>query len=79
MPRGIDVPQRVIQAIAIPVKELGVASDLHHRIRAEEAAQGRVVEAGAVVVEAQRALLALAGETPGRGRVLRAAGAYYTA
>ncbi len=50
MPTRVGVPERVIEHVGVAVEGLGVAGLRHHRIRAEEPAQGRVVVAGAVVM-----------------------------
>jgi len=60
MPVRVNKAERVIVAIAVAVESLGVAGLWHHRIRAEEAAQGRVVEAGAVIIQPYCTLPALA-------------------
>jgi hypothetical protein len=45
---GIGVAQRVVVNIRIPVQRLRVPRLGHDGIRLEEAAQGRVIEAGPV-------------------------------
>ena len=72
MPGRVGIPERVVEHVGVAVEGLGVAGPGHHRVRADEPAQGRVVEAHAVIVEAQRGLLALAGEAVVGGRVAAA-------
>ena len=62
MPTGVDVPQRIIPHIRIPVQVLRVAGVRHNRVRADEPTQCGIVEARLVVVQAEGLLPALAGE-----------------
>ncbi len=74
MPARVIVPQRIVEHITIAVQALRVAGFRHHGVGLDEAAQGGVVVAGAVVVEAQVGIPALArvlavggqGRVPGR-------------
>jgi len=67
MPRGVGVLQRVVGNVRIPIQRLRVARLRHHRVRADEPSQRRVVVAGTVVVEGQGGVPALAGvEAVGR-------------
>jgi len=60
MPTGVYVLQRVIPHVGIPVKVLGVSGLRHQRIGGDKAAQGGVVEADAVIVQAYCTLVSLA-------------------
>jgi len=51
--RGVGVLERVVEHVGVAVEGLGVARLRHHRIRADEAAQQRIIEPRAVVIEAQ--------------------------
>ncbi len=62
----IRVPHWVVAHVRIPVKVLRIPRLGHNRIRADEAANSTVVEAGVVVVEA-KVLGALPGFLPDRG------------
>jgi hypothetical protein len=59
---GIGIPQRVVVDIRIPVQRLRVPRLRHQGVGLEEAAQGGVVEAGVVIIQAQALLPPLAGE-----------------
>jgi hypothetical protein len=50
---GIDILQRVIEAIGIPVKGLRIGGIRDNGIRADEAAQSGIIVTGIVVVEAR--------------------------
>ena len=52
VPRRVIVPQRVVEHITVPVQGLRVARLGDDGVGLDEAAQGGVVGAGAVVVEA---------------------------
>jgi len=56
----IRVPQRVVEDVGVAVEGLGVARLRHHRIRAEEAAQQRVIEPRPVVIQPYCTLFKLA-------------------
>jgi len=57
---GVGVFERVVEHVGVAVEGLGVARLRHHRIRADEPAQGGVVEAGAVIIQPYCTLPALA-------------------
>ena len=52
VPRRVIVPQRVVEHITVAVQRLRIARLGHHGVGLDEAGQGWVVVAGAVVVEA---------------------------
>ena len=60
MPGRVGVLERVVEHVALAVEGLGVARLRHHRIRADEAAQQRVVEPRPVVIQPYCTLFKLA-------------------
>ena len=46
MPTGVNIPQRIVQAVAVRVQALRVCPIRHNGIRADEPADGGVVVAG---------------------------------
>jgi len=62
MPRRIRVPQRVVQHVRVAVQRLRVCRVRHKRIRADEAAQRRVVVARAIVHQPGVGVKFLSGE-----------------
>jgi hypothetical protein len=62
VPAGIGVAQGVVVDIRIPVQRLRVPGLRHDGIRLQETAQGRVIEARPVIIQAQALLPPLAGE-----------------
>jgi len=68
VPRGIRIPERRIQHVAIPIQTLRIPWTGHNRIRLDEASEGGVVVAGVVKVQAYRAVVALTGELVARRR-----------
>ena len=49
----INIPQRVVEAVAVAVVVLGVVGGLHQRVGRQEAAHGGVVQAGVHVQQAE--------------------------
>jgi hypothetical protein len=76
MPASIHIAQGIVVNIRIPVQRLRVPRLGHDGIRLQEAAQGRVIEARPIVIQAQPRLpplpgeAAVGGESPisGKGR-----------
>ena len=68
MAGGIDVAQRIVPHVRVAVERLRIERARHDRVGLEEAAEGRVVEARPVVVEAHAALEPLAGEVEAEAR-----------
>jgi hypothetical protein len=68
MPRRIRIPERIIKHIRIPVETLRIGRAGHNRIRLDEAAQGAVVVAGIVKVQADGRVFDLPGIAPRGGR-----------
>jgi len=62
MPSIIQIAQRVIVNVGVTIQRLRVPRLGHQGIGLQEAAQGGVVEAGPVIIQAQRPLPPLAGE-----------------
>jgi len=62
MPTRIRVPHRIAHHVPIPIPRQRIIHPRHHRIRAEERAYQRVVEASAVVIQLQPRFESLAGE-----------------
>jgi hypothetical protein len=62
MAGGVHILQRVQPGIGIAVQAGRIARLGHQGVGLEEAAQGRVIEAGVVVIQAQALLPPLAGE-----------------
>jgi hypothetical protein len=62
MPPGIGVAQGVVVNVRVTIERLWVPGLGHDGIRLQEAAQGGVVEAGLVIIQAQALLPPLAGE-----------------
>ncbi len=60
----IPVAQGVVVHIRIPIQRLWIPCLRHHRIRADETPQPRVVVVGVVVHQAESGLGALAGPCP---------------
>jgi hypothetical protein len=63
MPTPIDVAQGVVVDIRIPVPRPHIPQLWNQRVGLEEATQGGVVEAGVVIIQAQRPLPPLAMES----------------
>jgi len=65
---GVNVSQRIIKRIRIPVETLRIGRAGDQRIRLDEAAKRRVVGAGVVKVQADGCVFDLPGEAPRGGR-----------
>ena len=66
MSRRVRKSQRVIQDIAVPVQTARIPRLRHNRVRRQETANGRIIPARIVVVQARAAVPALAGVAIGR-------------
>ena len=74
MPARVNIPQRIVQAIAVPVKALGIEWCRHYGIRADKPPYGSVIVPCIIVVQ-PGGVKPLAGELfiSGHGACARAA------
>ena len=73
MPAGVHIPQRIVQRIRVAVEGLGRGRVGDEGVGLGEAAEQRVVPAGAVEIEPQRLLVILPGKAFGCQGAERAA------
>jgi len=68
MPTWVGIDQRVVAHVGVSVKVLRIAGVGYQRVRADEAPQHGIVEAGAVIVQPYCTLVSLPGKAEVGGK-----------